>query len=187
VRNIFMFMVCMIVSIKVYPGAVSFGPAVGVERVNNLFNVDLGAIKGLYRFDNGVTIGGVAMFGDISFQDVPGEARYEAIIGYTTVPSGSNFAPYAFLSKGARAYYSSRSNVLYHTVTVGTRYILTPKIYLDTSYRHRNTNDINWESNLYSLGMGYNISDKFTVQITVGNTRGDYHSSQVMLSLVSRL
>ncbi len=186
-RSIVLLTFCMIVSIKAYSGVLSIGPAIGVERVNNLFDVDLGAIKGLYRFDNGVTIGGVAMFGDISFQDVPGEARYEVIIGYSTAPSGSNFAPYAFLSKGARAYYSSRSNVLYHTVTVGTRYILTPKTYLDTSYRHRNTNDINWESNLYSLGMGYNISDKFTVQITVGNTRGDYHSSQVMLSLVSRL
>ena len=64
-----MFTFCMIVSIRVYSGALNFGPAVGVERVNNLFNVDLGAIKGLYRFDNGVTIGGVAMFGDISFQD----------------------------------------------------------------------------------------------------------------------
>ena len=186
-KSIFMFMFCMIVSINAYSGALNFGPAVGVERVNNLFNVDLGAIKGLYRFDNGVTIGGVAMFGDINFQDVPGEARYEVIIGYTAVPSGSNFAPYAFFSKGARAYYSSMSSVSYHTVTVGTRYTLTPKTYLDTSYRHRNTNDISWESNLYSLGAGYNISDKFTVQINFGNTRGDYNSSQVMLSFVSRL
>ena len=86
----------MIVSVKAYSGAWTFGPAVGVERINNRFNVDLGAIKALYRFDNGVTIGGVAMFGDISFQDIPGEARYEGIIGYTPMALSPNFPPTYF-------------------------------------------------------------------------------------------
>ena len=89
----------MVASTKAYSGALTFGPAVGVERINNRFNVDLGAIKSLYRFDSGVTIGGVAMFGDISFHDIPGEARYEAIVGYTPIVLSSNFSPYIFFPK----------------------------------------------------------------------------------------
>ena len=70
-KKIFLCVFCMVASTKAYSGALTFGPAVGVERINNRFNVDLGAIKSLYRFDSGVTIGGVAMFGDISFHDIP--------------------------------------------------------------------------------------------------------------------
>ena len=186
-KKIFLCVFCMVASTKAYSGALTFGPAVGVERINNRFNVDLGAIKSLYRFDSGVTIGGVAMFGDISFHDIPGEARYEAIVGYTPIVLSSNFSPYIFFSKGAREYYSSKSSVSYHTATIRTKYDLTAKIYLDTSYRHRNTNDISWESNLYSLGLGYRLSDKYTLQIDFGNTQGDYRSDQVMFSFVTRL
>ena len=186
-KRAFLCTLCMIVSVKAYSGAWTFGPAVGVERINNRFNVDLGAIKALYRFDNGVTIGGVAMFGDISFLDIPGEARYEGIIGYTPMALSPNFSPYIFFSRGSREYYSSKSSVSYYTATVGSKYDLTTKIYLDASYRHRNTDDISWESNLYSLGVGYRLSNKYTLQVDFGNTQGDYQSDQVMFSFVTRL
>ena len=185
-KQIFTFIFFISISMNIYSGVFSLGPAVGVERINNRFNVDLGAIKGLYRFNNGITIGAVAMFGDVSYQNVPGELRYEAIVGYTTASPSSKVLPYIFVSNGARAYYSSRPSVRYHTATIGVKYNLTPKIYFDTSYRHRNTNDISWESGLYTLGAGYNISEALAIQISIGNTWGDYSSNQVMFSLLSR-
>lgn len=185
-KQIFILVFFISISIKGHAGVLNLGPAAGVERINNKFNVDLGAVKGLYRFNNGLTIGAVAMFGDVSFQNVPGEARYEAIVGYTSASSNHKLLPYVFASKGRRAYYSARPNVWYHTVTLGTKYNLTPKVYLDTSYRHRNTNDISWESSLYSIGAGYNISNTLAVQLIIGTTWGDYRSNQMMFSLVKR-
>ena len=35
-------------------GSFTLGPGLGVERVNDTFNVDLDIVRGLYRFDNKV-------------------------------------------------------------------------------------------------------------------------------------
>jgi len=93
-----LFFIFFILPINSYPGTFTLGPGIGLERINDTFNVDLSIIKGLYRFDNGITAGGVAMFGDVNFQKVANEKRYEAIIGYTTVLQNIRISPYAFIS-----------------------------------------------------------------------------------------
>ena len=169
-----------------HSGALLLGPGLGLERINDTFNVDLKIIRGLYRFDSGITIGGVAMFGYVDFLDIPDEVRYEAIIGYTTVSPRLKLAPYVFLSKGLRSYFSSQNDVNYHTATVGSRYNFNERLYFDGSYRYRNTKEISWESNLYSIGLGYNFSNSFTVQINIGRTLGDYRSEQASVAFISR-
>ena len=90
---------------------------------NDTFNVDLGIVRGLYRFDNGVTVGTVVMFGYVDYLDVPDEGRYEAIIGYSPTLSSSRISPYAFITKGVRSYLGFDSSIHYHTATFGNRYI----------------------------------------------------------------
>jgi len=175
-----------ILPINSYPGTFTLGPGIGLERINDTFNVDLSMIKGLYRFDNGITVGGVAVFGNVDFEKVADEKRYEAIIGYTTVLENTRISPYAFISKGLRAYSSSKPGVNYHTMTIGSKYNITDTFYLDTSYRYRNTNDISWESNTYSIGLGRNISNKLSVQANFGTTWGDYKGTQYTFVLLRR-
>ena len=175
-----------ILPINSYPGTFTLGPGIGLERINDTFNVDLSMIKGLYRFDNGLTVGGVALFGDVNFQKVADEKRYEAIIGYTTVLQNTRISPYAFISKGLRDYSSSQSSVNYYTITLGSKYNITDNFYLDTSYRYRNTNDVSWESNTYSIGLGRSVSNKLSVQANFGTTWGDYKGTQYTLVLLRR-
>ena len=77
--------------IGAHGGVFTLGPGLGVERVNELFNVDLNVVLGLYRFDNGTTAGAVVMFGYIDYLDVPDEERYGAIIGYSPSTANSKF------------------------------------------------------------------------------------------------
>ena len=167
-------------------GSFTLGPGFGVERVNDTFNVDLDIVRGLYRFDNGVTVGTVVMFGYVDYLDVPDEGRYEAIIGYSPTLSSSRISPYAFITKGVRSYLGFDSSINYHTATFGNRYILNERIYFDSSYRHRNTSDMSWETGTVSFGVGYNISTRFSLQFNVGTTWGDYQGDQAVLALISR-
>ena len=181
-----LFFIFFILPINSHSSTFTLGPGIGLERINDTFNVDLSMIKGLYRFDNGLTVGGVALFGDVNFQKVADEKRYEAIIGYTTVLQNTRISPYAFISKGLRDYSSSQSSVNYYTITLGSKYNITDNFYLDTSYRYRNTNDISWESNTYSIGLGRNLSNKLSVQANFGTTWGDYKGTQYTLVLLRR-
>lgn len=181
-----LFFIFFILPINSYSSTFTLGPGIGLERINDTFNVDLSMIKGLYRFDNGLTVGGVALFGDVNFQKVADEKRYEAIIGYTTVLENTRISPYAFISKGLRDYSSSQSSVNYYTITLGSKYNITDNFYLDTSYRYRNTNDVSWESNTYSIGLGRSVSNKLSVQANFGTTWGDYKGTQYTLVLLRR-
>ena len=60
------------------------------------------------------------------------------------------------------------------------------RIYFDSSYRHRNTSDMSWETGTVSFGVGYNISTRFSLQFNVGTTWGDYQGDQAVLALISR-
>lgn len=181
-----LFFIFFILPINSYSSTFTLGPGIGLERINDTFNVDLSMIKGLYRFDNGLTVGGVALSGDVNFQKVADEKRYEAIIGYTTVLQNTRISPYAFISKGLRDYSSSQSSVNYYTITLGSKYNITDNFYLDTSYRYRNTNDVSWESNTYSIGLGRSVSNKLSVQANFGTTWGDYKGTQYTLVLLRR-
>ena len=77
--------IALVIGFSVFPisancGVLTLGPGLGVERVNDTFNVDLDIVRGLYRFDSGISLGAVVMFGYVDYLDVPDEGRYEAII-----------------------------------------------------------------------------------------------------------
>ena len=59
----------------------TLGTGYGVEKINANLSVDLFQIQGLYRFDNGMTVGGMIMKGFPDMDGVASENRYEAIIG----------------------------------------------------------------------------------------------------------
>ncbi len=173
-------------SVSANGGILTLGPGLGVERVNDIFNVDLDIIRGIYRFDNGITAGAVVMFGYVDYFDVPDEGRYEAVVGYSPSTSSSKISPYAFVTKGVRSYFGALSSIHYHTATFGSRYVLSDRIYFDSSYRHRNTNDMSWETGTVSIGVGYNISQRFSLQFNIGTTWGDYQGDQAVIALISR-
>ena len=81
----------------------------GIERVNDVFNVDLDIVRGLCRFDSGISLGAVVMFGYVDYLDVPDEGRYEVIVGYSPGILKSKFSPYAFITKGVLSYFVSLS------------------------------------------------------------------------------
>ena len=81
--------IALVIGFLVFPisancGVLTLGPGLGVERVNDVFNVDLDIVRGLYRFDSGIRLGAVVMFGYVDYLDVPDEGRYEACLLYTS-------------------------------------------------------------------------------------------------------
>ena len=183
--------VALIIGFSVLPvsansGVLTLGPGLGVERVNDGFNVDLDIVRGLYRFDSGISLGAVVMFGYVDYLDVPDEGRYEAIVGYSPGIPKSKFPPSAFITKGGRSYFGSLSSIHYHKATFGSRYALNQRVYFDSSYRHRNTSDMSWETGTASIGVGYNISQMLSLQFNIGTTWGDYQGDQAVVALVSR-
>ena len=53
------FSLLLVLPVMGHCGSFTLGPGLGVERVNDTFNVDLDIVRGLYRFDNGVTVEGM--------------------------------------------------------------------------------------------------------------------------------
>ena len=97
--------VALIIGFSVLPvsansGVLTLGPGLGIERVNDVFNVDLDIVRGLYRFDSGISLGAVVMFGYVDYLDVPDEGRYEAIVGYPPGITKSNFPLTRLLQRG---------------------------------------------------------------------------------------
>ena len=166
-------------------GQVTIGTGYGKEKISDTLSVDLFQVQGLYRFDSGLTLGGMIMKGLPDLNGVDKEDRYEAILGYTT--RVNQFSPYAFVSKGVRDYIDSpKSSVDYYTIKLGTKYNLTDKIYTDLNYRFRDTNDIAWKTNTYTAGVGYNISPKLSIGINKGWQRGDYDSEITSINFITR-
>lgn len=163
----------------------TFGTGYGVEKISDTLSVDLFQVQGLYRFDSGLTLGGMMMKGFPDVNGIANENRYEAILGYTT--RVNDFSPYAFVSKGIRDYIDSpKASIDYYTIKVGTKYNLTDKIYTDVNYRFRDTDDIAWKTNTYTLGIGYNIAPSMSIGVNRGWQRGDYDSEIMSINLIKR-
>lgn len=166
-------------------GNFTFGSGYGKEKISDTLSVDLFQVQGMYRFNNGLTLGAMVMKGFPDVSGVANEERYEAILGYTT--RINDFSPYAFVSKGIRDYIDSpKSSVDYYTVKVGTKYKLTDKIFLDTNYRFRDSDDITWQTDTYTLGTGYNITDSLSIAVNRGWQRGDYDSELTSIVFTTR-
>ena len=186
--TILILILCAIPKIA-YSATLIFGPVIGTEEVNNNVSGNVYSFRSLYRRDSGITLGAVAQFGAIHSADsdqVPDENRFEAIVGYMTTLPYSKISPYVFLSKGLRKFSDKKTNVDYHTVTFGGTYRVTEKVYLDGYYKYRNTHDINWQANIFSTGLGFDLSPQLSLQINLGRTRGDYDSQFYNLAFTRR-
>jgi opacity protein-like surface antigen len=155
---------------------------IGQEKIGTL-TVDLYQVGVGKRFDNGVSFAGSIMVGHPDRAGLVKETRPELTVGYDR--RIGNFVPYASVLLGQRQV-SGRNDVDYHAIRVGTRYRFTNKFYGDVSYRYRDTNDMQWQSHLYSAGVGVNLNKTTSLQVNYGKTTGDYTSKQTSLMLINR-
>lgn len=154
-----------------------------IETTSGNIKADLYQVAGNYRASNGVMFGASAMLGYPDNINVPDEGRYELSLGYAS--KLRRFTPYGTVSLGKRTR-EGRATIQYYTMTIGTKYAVTDKVFTDISYRYRDTNDIEWKTNTYFGGVGYNITPSFAVQGMYGKTTGDYTSDQYGIFFVNR-
>jgi hypothetical protein len=178
-RTIVLFSLLCSFTQVVHAGNLVLGGVIGSEEVNRKVSGNVYSIRSMYRLDSGAMFGSVAQFGVIDSAYaafVSDEQRFEVIAGYTTRLNNTRISPYVFLSQGLRKFSEQRPSANYHTVVIGGNYLITKSVYLDGYYKYRNSNDIDWEANLYSVGIGFSFSPKHSVQVNVGRTKGDYYS-----------
>ena len=138
------------------------------------FTVNLYGIAAHKILDKGYMIGGSILNG---YPDnaVADESRYELHFGkgfrLTT------FHPYIMTGLGKRDYKSSRETSDYYFITIGTKIPLYDKLALDINYRFRDSDDIEWQTNTYRMGLDYNIDEKVSAGFFVGTVNGDYEST----------
>lgn len=167
----------------------SFSTGIGKETITapRNFSVDLRQIGLAYRFPSNLFVGTTIQHGAPNSSSVSKENRYEVFSGYMT--RIDRFAPYIQLAIGRRDF-ESTSNVdyNYYAVTVGSRYILTDRIFANMRYRYRNNLEKSyaWRSNLYGLGLGYQITPNVAAELGYAYTSGDYKSDQWGLFLTKR-
>lgn len=158
------------------------GVGYGQEKLEK-FTVDLFQVTVGKRFDNGVIVTGTMMTGIPKIPRYMKENRPELGVGYST--RRGNFLPYASVFGGQRLI-AGRDTVNYYGFKLGSKYKLSESFYLDAYYRFRDTNDAEWQSNLYAAGVGYNLSKSTSVQVNYGYLNGDYTSTQVGAFLITR-
>jgi opacity protein-like surface antigen len=161
----------------------SVASGVGRETINNTLDVDLYQVGVNYAFGNGVLLGGSVMKGYPDSTQVSKEDRYETYVGY--VLRYKKFASYITVSRGLRYRYTS-TNMDYYTVSLGYKYAITNRWNADVSYRYRDTDDANWQTDTYFVGLGYAVTPTTTVQTQYGKTSGSYKSDQLSVILINR-
>jgi opacity protein-like surface antigen len=163
----------------------TIGTGYGVETISEALSVDLFQVQGFYRFNTGITLGGMYQKGYPNLSAVNDETRYMLMLGYTTRIKA--FSPYAFYSLGWRDYENTDTKTVdYFTVKLGTRYKLTNKFFTDINYRYRDSDDITWETETVTAGIGYNINPKLSVMVNRGWQRGDYDSEITSVAVITR-
>jgi hypothetical protein len=162
---------------------ISVGVGVGRETINSSLDVDLYQVGVNYAFTNGVLLGGSVMKGYPDSSKVSKEDRYETYAGY--VLRHGNFAPYLTVTKGLRYRYTA-SNMNYYALSIGSKYAIADQWNVDVSYRYRDTNDGNWKTDTYLVGLGHNLTPATTTQLQYGRTNGSYKSDQFSVILINK-
>ena len=166
-------------------GNVIVGVGAGEEKINDTLKVDLYQAQAMYRFDNGIMAGGMVQKGYPELSAVPDETRRELIVGYGT--KIDRFLPYVFASYGERDR-GVAGDYNYYVLRGGSKYIVNDKVYLNASYRWRDNDvsNINWKTNTYFAGAGYNITPTTSIEFQYGKTNGDFDSDSMALFLINK-
>jgi opacity protein-like surface antigen len=151
------------------------------------FGANIYALKGLYLFPNGIIGGASVSIGKPDNSKVSDESRNEAILGYGV--KINKFYPYITGSLGVRSIFDGRNegNYSYYTILPGVKYDITKKLYVDISYRYRDTftDQVNWRSNTLFGAVGYKVTPRTSILFTYGDTfRGDYTSNSYAFSII---
>ena len=170
-------------------GGFLFAAGGGQEEViaPKKFTVDLYQIVGSYKFDSMVYTGASVQRGYPSTSTVSSETRTEAFLGYA--PKFGSITPYGQVALGYRDFSDSAiGDYKYWSMTVGTKYDFTDRIYGDVRYRFRNNFDSpkQWKSNLYGGGLGYRVTPAVDVEAGYAYTNGDYESKQWGVFLINK-
>ena len=182
-KKIFGALIFALMAFPAFAGTNTLGVGVGTEKVNDKINVDLYQIQGYHRFDNGITLGASVQAGYPDTSVFPSEKRYEGILGYTT--RINKYSPYIFSSIGIRTR-QGLDDITFYTIKVGSKVSINSKLYLDFAYRLRDTNDMDWKTDTYFTGIGYNITPTETVQFIYGKTEGSFDGDQYGIALIKR-
>lgn len=153
------------------------------------FGANIYSLRGVYVFGNGVLAGGSVAYGKPTNNLISDEFRYEANLGYGK--RFNKFYPYIVGGFGLRSINDGplSGNYTFYSILPGVVYDITKKLYVDVSYRYRDTftNQINWRSNTAFAALGYRITPTTSVQFTYGNTfRGDFESNSYAFSVIKR-
>lgn len=158
------------------------GAGVGRETVTEPVDVevDLYKVKGLYRFDNAVTVGAVFQYAEPDIS-VP-ENRYEVTAGYN--PRYGKTSVTVEVAYGLRDS-DIMDDVGYYYATVGASHPLGKGFVGDVQYRYRDSNELeNWRTDLYTVGLGYKINPTTIVRGSYGEQYGDFESNVGALMLI---
>mgnify|MGYP000535328232 CR=1 FL=1 len=153
------------------------GVAAGQEKITapTPNTVTLVETKALYRFDNGILLGGSYQVGYPS-DGVAIETRQEVLVGYGT--RIGDFAPYALVGGGYRSKTTDHS-IPFYDVTVGSKYFINQNYYVDANYRYRDSNSIVWQTGRTMVSVGRSVTKNAAVELGYAKVHGDYTSTQV--------
>lgn len=150
-------------------------------------DIDLYQLGVFYKATDNFLIGGSVQRGHPNISTMPFETRYEISAG--TVYKIGNIAPYLNVSLGQRNFRSSAVNdYSYHAINVGSKFMISNFLYTDIKYRYRDNHEdsVNWKTNLYGVGIGYNVFKQTAIEIGYAKVDGDYKSTQWGLFLINR-
>lgn len=144
--------------------------------------VNLSEVGGLYRFKNGIMLGGFTQQGYTNTYTANHATNFTvAQLGYST--RVGSFTPYAIYGQGLRSV--NGSTALYNQVQAGTNYNITADWYVGAQYRYRNSGEIaNWRTNRYLGTVGYNINQNWSANVNYGKTYGSWESDQYYAGVV---
>ena len=163
-------------------------PASGSRPELN-FGANIYSLRTAYIFPNGILTGGSVSYGKPDNNKISDEFRYEVNLGYGK--RFNKFYPYIVGTFGLRSINEgpAEGNYTYYSILPGVVYDVTKKLYVDVSYRYRDTftTQLNWRSNTTFAALGYRVTPTTSIQFTYGKVfQGDFESNSYAFSVIKR-
>ena len=152
-------------------------------RTPRKVNIDLGEIGGIYRFENGIMLGGFTQMGYLDMYSPNYATNYTGVtVGYSKLIG--QFVPYVIYGQGWKT--TNNSTAMYNQVQMGSKYNINEKWYVGAEYRYRNSWEVpgGWLTHRWLGTVGYNIDKNWAVAANAGTVTGSWTSNQEYLSLI---
>ena len=163
-------MLLLVLSINIFAGTISVSVGLGTESIIKPKEIEVKLIEERlsYQFNNGIITGIIRMDGtpNIGLAQI----RNDVMIGYGR--RFDNINPYIILSKGQLI--MGGENYKSFTTIIGSGIKLTENIFGTLQYRHRHDERIEWITDRYQVGTGYNFTKNINVSVNYGKSFGTY-------------